>query len=63
MSDDLLNRGPRDRTRVSLDEPWELRYWTKRFDVSEAKLRAACDAAGPLTSNVERHLGISASSE
>ncbi len=56
MSDDLINRGPRDRERISLEEPWELRYWMSHFDISEAKLRAAVDDVGPLTSNVARRL-------
>ena len=30
MSDDLKNRGEPDRSRISLSEEHEVRYWTKR---------------------------------
>lgn len=56
MSDDLINRGPRDRERINLDEPWEVRYWMSHFDVSEARLREAFDAVGPMTTHVGKRL-------
>ena len=39
MADDLSNRGPADRSRVKVNEPWEVRYWTKEFGVSEQELQ------------------------
>jgi hypothetical protein len=36
MADDL---GPADRSRVNVNEPHEVRYWTKEFGVSEQELR------------------------
>jgi hypothetical protein len=39
MSDDLENRGPPDRSRVNVNEPWEVRYWTKALGCTEAELR------------------------
>lgn len=35
MVDDLSNRGPADRSRVNVNEPWELRYWTGVFGCTE----------------------------
>jgi hypothetical protein len=52
MSDDLKNRGPRDRSKINLNEEWELRYWTKELGVDEAGLREAVQKAG--SSSVEK---------
>ena len=38
MSDDLKNRGPQDRSRISLTEEWEVAYWTKSLGVSREEL-------------------------
>ena len=57
MSDDLSNRGPQDRSRVNVNEPHELRYWTKELGVTEAKLRSAVAAAGVSVEKVRRYLG------
>lgn len=56
MGDDLNNRGPQDRSRVNVNEPWELRYWTQHFGTTEAQLRAAVQAVGVSRDAVERHL-------
>jgi Protein of unknown function (DUF3606) len=57
MSDDLSNRGPKDRARVNVNEPWELTYWCKKFNCTEAQLRAAVKAVGPMVTEVQKHLG------
>lgn len=46
MSDNLNDRGPRDRSRIALDEEWELRYWSKEFGCTPDELREAVKAAG-----------------
>jgi hypothetical protein len=46
MSDNLTDRGPRDRSRIALDEDWELRYWTKEFGCTPDQLRDAVRKAG-----------------
>ena len=57
MSDDLKNRGPRDRERVNMNESWEVAYCTKHFGVTDAALRAAVKAVGVMVKDVKRHLG------
>ena len=57
MVDNLQNRGPADRSRINVHEPWELRWWTQELRVSEAQLRAAVNAVGVSAANVRRHLG------
>jgi hypothetical protein len=52
---------PRDTSRVNADDPDEVDYWTKRFQVSEAKLRAAVGKVGVIVDDVERELKGTAS--
>jgi hypothetical protein len=46
MPDDPTKRGPQDRTRISLTEDFEVRYWTKKFGVSKEELAKAVHAVG-----------------
>jgi hypothetical protein len=57
MADDLKNRGPKDRSRIDLNEDGELVYWTKEFGVSPAQLKAAVDKVGPSSQRVAEHFG------
>ncbi|MBT2746831.1 MULTISPECIES: DUF3606 domain-containing protein [unclassified Lysobacter] len=57
MSDDLTKRQPQDKSKISLTEDWEVRYWTKAFGVTEAQLRAAVKAVGHGSATVKKHLG------
>ncbi len=56
MSDDPKDRGAQDRSRISLEQDHEVRYWTQRFGVSEQRLREAVAAVGVSVDAVERHL-------
>ncbi|HAP26160.1 MAG TPA: DUF3606 domain-containing protein [Achromobacter sp.] len=56
MSDDLSKRGPQDRSRINVNEPHELRYWTQELGVSESELRDAVKAVGPSATAVREHL-------
>jgi hypothetical protein len=55
--DDRTKRGPRDRSRVNVNEPWELKYWSNRFGVTPTELRRAVKSAGPMVKDVRRQLG------
>jgi hypothetical protein len=46
MSDDLKNKGPQDRARINLHEEHEVRYWTKKFGVTEDELKKARGVGG-----------------
>lgn len=59
MSDDLTNTGVQDRSRIDINEAHEVRYWTQRFDVSEADLRKAVAEVGVSAKAVADHLGKS----
>jgi hypothetical protein len=56
MSDDKTNRGPRDRERVNVGEDYEVSYWTREFNCTEAKLRQAVQAVGPMARDVKAWL-------
>jgi hypothetical protein len=56
MADDLTNRGPADRTRVNIHEPWEVRWWCREFGCTEQQLRDAVRAVGVMSHHVRAHL-------
>ena len=46
MADDLNNRGPQDRARISLAEAHEVRYWTDALGISEDQLKSLVAEVG-----------------
>lgn len=56
MADDLKNRGPQDRSRVNINEPYEVRYWTQELRCTEAQLRQAVAKVGVSVEHVRNHL-------
>ena len=56
MADDLKNRGPQDRSRVNVNEAWEVRWWCKEFGCTEAQLHAAVKAVGVSVEKVRAYL-------
>lgn len=57
MSDDKTNRGPADRSRISMSEAYEVAYWTKELGVSKEKLHEAVDKVGNSAAKVREYLG------
>lgn len=57
MPDDLKTKGPQDRSRISLSEEWEVRYWTQTFGVSRERLQSIVDEVGHSAEAVRRKLG------
>jgi hypothetical protein len=49
-------RGSADRSRVNVNEPHEVRYWTDRFGCSEDDLRLAVKRVGVMVADVEAAL-------
>lgn len=56
MVDDLQNRGPQDRARVNVNEPWEVRWWCKEFGCTEQQLRDAVSKVGVSAEAVRKEL-------
>ena len=57
MPNDPSKTGSTDRSRVNAQQPWELKYWTEKFRVSEQQLKDAVHAVGAVPEDVKRHLG------
>ncbi len=58
MADDKKKRGRADRGLIALSEPYEVAYWSKKFKITSAKLKAAVKKAGRSAKNVEAYLKL-----
>jgi hypothetical protein len=58
MSDNLEDRGPQDRSRINVNEEWEVRYWLKELGVTEDELRQAVQKAGTTVGAVQQELNV-----
>ena len=56
MADDLSKKGPSDRSRINLTEPYEVQYWADKFDVSKERLSEAVRKVGLCADAVEKEL-------
>jgi len=45
-----------DRALIALSQPYEVRYWSKKFKITPANLKAAVAAAGHSSKNVAAYL-------
>ena len=45
-----------DRERINVNEDYELRSWSKKFNVTPDQLKQAVKAVGDRAAAVERHL-------
>ena len=57
MADDPKDRGPIDRSRVNVHEPWELDWWSRKFGVTAAELKRAVLKVGVSAKSVAALLG------
>jgi hypothetical protein len=57
MSDDKGNRGSPDRDRIDINDPDEVRNWTKSLGVTKEELQRAVEAVGPTAGKVYDYLG------
>jgi hypothetical protein len=57
MADDKSKRGSPDRSRINIDEDFELRDWSKRLGVMPEELKKAVQAVGTSPDAVRKHLG------
>ena len=60
MADDRMKRGSQDRSKISMEQEHEIRYWTQALGVSEAALTAAVAKVGTSVDAVrsELHRGL-----
>ena len=52
MVDDLKKRGPEDRKRININEPWELDWWSKELGLTRDQLRGAVKRFGNMADKV-----------
>lgn len=46
MSDNKDKTDNRDRTQINVNEPYELQYWSEKFNITPDELRSAVERAG-----------------
>lgn len=56
MSDNKLDRGEPDRSKINTSEPYEVEYWSGKFGVTPQQLRDAVKTAGNSPAAVEKAL-------
>ena len=56
MTDDKTKRAPQDAKRISLEEDYEVEYWSRKFGVTRQGLADAVKAVGPSAELVGEHL-------
>lgn len=59
MSDDKRNSGQPDRSKINMNEDYEVRYWTQQLNVSREELQLAVDLVGNSVEAVRKQLGKS----
>jgi hypothetical protein len=52
----LLKHKAADRALIAVSQPYEVRYWSKKFKVTPAKLKAAVAAVGHSSKKVGEYL-------
>jgi hypothetical protein len=57
MSDDKSKVGQQDRSRINMNEDYEVRYWTKHLGVTRDELEAAVEKVGSSVAAVRKQLG------
>lgn len=57
MADDPKKTGKQDDIRININQVHEVAYWTKKWGISEAKLKEAVAAVGPMVKDVQKYLG------
>jgi hypothetical protein len=56
MSDDLGKKGAQDRSRINMNEKWEVQYWTRELGVDEETLRNIVQRVGASADKVRSEL-------
>ena len=56
MADNKKKRGGADRALIALSEAYEVAYWSKKFKITPAKLKATVKKVGHSARKVEAYL-------
>ena len=60
MSDDKTNRGQPDRSKINMNEDYEVKYWTRHFGVTREELQKIVDRVGNSAAAVAKEFGQAA---
>ena len=58
VMDNLTRKDQRDRSKINMNEDFEVKYWTKELGVSKEQLQRAVDKVGNSAAAVRREIGI-----
>jgi Protein of unknown function (DUF3606) len=58
MADNRKKRGGADRGLIALSEPYEVAYWSKKFKITPAKLKAAVKNVGHSAKKVDAYIKL-----
>ena len=58
MADNKKKRGGNDRALIALSEPYEVAYWSKKFKVTPARLKAVVNKVGHSAKKVEAYITL-----
>jgi Protein of unknown function (DUF3606) len=56
--DRLTKREQPDRSKINMDEAWEVKYWTHALGVSRQELQQAVDKVGNSAAAVRKELAV-----
>jgi hypothetical protein len=56
MAGNRKKRGGADRGLIALSEPYEVAYWSKKFKITPARLKAAVKKVGRSAKNVDANV-------
>ncbi|MDB5745499.1 MAG: hypothetical protein JWP72_347 [Massilia sp.] len=56
MADNLQNAGAQDRSRINVNEEYEVRHWTEALGVTREQLEKAVSEVGVSANAVREHL-------
>ena len=54
--DQLTRRDTRDRSKINMQERWEVKYWARELGVSHSELQKAVDKVGNSAAAVRTEL-------
>jgi len=57
MPDDRSKRGPQDRARINMNEPYEANRWAKKFGITKQELKDLTKKHGPSVAKIRKAIG------
>jgi hypothetical protein len=58
MTDELVNKGQRDRSHICLERKAEIRFWSRHLGISEQDLLRVVEKVGNSAATVRREVGL-----